>query len=132
MKEQAEVAILKKATQLRLQKNLERINILRDIAKIPEVGMGATSPVGSDSYPHTIVELSEDLGTIVTQGDYSNPLPGCDRCNQVYEYFPNTKAAKVTYTLRKNGYYVQKGYTMYEYSRFMLIGHRKYYCDPSF
>lgn len=60
----------------------------------PEVGMGVTQGVGSDSYPYTIVEVLSPR-RVVVQADSFKALPGSDPFGyQKYEYFRNPNAPR--------------------------------------
>lgn len=98
----------------------------------PEVGMAATISVGSDSYPATIVEVSSNRKTIKVQKDDAvrTDTNGFSE-SQTYEYSRNIFAHKDTFTLRKNGRWIRKGFDMNSGTP-IWIGHRRKYWDPSF
>ena len=94
----------------------------------PEIGMGGTLCVGSDCYPVTVVDMNENKTEVVVQSDNYKPDVGYDYYgNQVYIYERNTSSPKLHFTLRKNGYWVQKKGT-----QLLSLGHRRAYQDPSF
>lgn len=97
----------------------------------PTVGMGVTFLFWSDRAPGTIVEVINDK-TIVVQGDNYKRVDdnGMSEC-QRYKFSRNPKAGKGTFTLRKNGRWVQKGYGMKQ-GQVLAIGHRDAYHDFSF
>jgi hypothetical protein len=97
----------------------------------PEVGMGASICVGSDSYAATIIEVSTDKKKVVIQEDKATRAEGFDYfSNQVYDYEPNEFGAKYSYSLRKNGYWHQVGQGTK--GSFLSIGNKREYQDPSF
>lgn len=99
---------------------------------VPEIGMGATMPVGSDRYPYTIVSVSDNKKIIVVQADDYTATKDSDYySNQKYTYASNPKAEMETFKLRKNGAYVREGESMDRGSR-LWIGERRAYSDPSF
>ncbi len=101
----------------------------------PEIGMGASFGAGSDSYPATIVEISksgkmlwiQQDEVIVTgewaQGEYEA---------KTYSTMPNTEAARICYTLRKNGRWIMKGQPITAWYCALSIGQRRYRQDPHF
>lgn len=98
----------------------------------PEVGMGATYGIGSDSYAYTIVEVSENKRTVKVQADEAKAQEGSDYYgDQKYDYTPNPKARIRTFTLRKSGRYYEKGCEMGRGGS-LTIGFRRTYRDPSF
>ena len=99
----------------------------------PKVGMGVTQCIGSDRYPFTVIEVSENLKTVVIQLDtYSRTDSNGLSESQEYEFSRNSDGEKITLTLRKNGCYVQKGQPMRGSGYFYRIGTRSAYRDPSF
>jgi len=94
----------------------------------PEIGMGATTGVGSDCYPYTIVGMNDKKTKIIVQKDLVEKAEGYDYySNQVYTYIPDPNASKRTFTLRHNGYWVEmNGY------QHLSVGVRRAYQDPSF
>ncbi len=99
----------------------------------PEVGMGATTGAGSDCYPHTIIEVADDLSYIVIQSDNYEAVKAVPYGSNVdYIYTANPQGATQKYTLRKNGRYICDGCPMKHYFLGVAIGHRRFYQDPSF
>jgi len=108
------------------------INLLMSQSKdaLPAVGMGATILMWSDRHAATIVEVSANLKTIVIQQDNAKRTDNNGMSeSQTYEYSPNTDAPRRTYTLRKNGKYVEKGSPMNGLP--LAIGYRREYYDYS-
>ena len=99
----------------------------------PRVGTGATLCVGSDSYAYTIVKVSENRKTIWVTADIHMPdkAKGFDYySNQVFTYTPQVDGTRRVFTLRKNGWWVEKG--VRTVCSHLYIGYRRYYQDPSF
>ena len=99
----------------------------------PEVGMGVTEAVGSDSYPYTVIEVVSNREIVVQADSYK---PDLDNkydyyANQIYNYYPNPEGAKYTLTLRKNNRWKRKGDSMSATSRWYM-DYRRHYSDPSF
>lgn len=95
---------------------------------IPELGMGATIGVGSDSYPATIIYISKNKHTIFLQEDHSKRIDknGMSE-SQEYEYIRDATAPIQKATLRKNGKYAVVGS-----KQSIGIGFRRRYYDFSF
>jgi hypothetical protein len=71
---------------------------------LPQVGMGATLVVGSDSYPYTITWVSKSGKSFkMKQDNYQRTDKRGFSESQDYEYTPNEKAQEETVTLRKGG-----------------------------
>ncbi len=99
----------------------------------PQVGDGATRRVGSDCYPYTIIEVGSDAKFIRVQADSYKVVEGnFMQGNAVVEYSPNPEGDIITYTLRKNGKYIQQGAPMNMGGVSIGINGRRYYQDPSF
>lgn len=98
----------------------------------PEVGMGVTQSIGSDSYPYTIIEVKHGGKTLVIQSDdYKRTDNNGYGGHQEYEYAPNPNGSTHEITLRKTGRYKRKGESLhggYNYG----IGFRRAYQDPHF
>ena len=95
----------------------------------PEVGMGCTMGIGSDSYAGTIIEVSRTGHRVVVQCDKAtrtdnNGMSG----SQEYQYEPNPNGRTEVFTRRRNGRYLARG-TTYHY---LALGYRRQYQDPSF
>jgi len=94
----------------------------------PEIGEGATVSVGSDSYPYTIIDISDSGKTITLREDR---VERTDRNGmseiQEYNYFrdPNGKVVKAT--KRKNG-----SWKTTKDNCLVSIGIRRRYYDFSF
>ena len=93
----------------------------------PEVGMGATITMFSDRLPATIVKVCTDRKIQVQEDNAKRTDKNGESENQEYEYTPNTKSVIRTFTLRKNGSWVESGS-----SSGLLIGKRDKYHDYSF
>ena len=96
----------------------------------PEVGMGATELSYTDRHAGTVVEVRSPT-TLVFQADKvtRTDTNGMSEC-QSYSYEPNPAGAKVVYTLRRNGKWVQKGASMNGPA--LALGVRREYHDFSF
>jgi len=99
---------------------------------IPEEGMGVTLGIGSDRYPATIIEVSENKKTLIVRMDVFKPAKGYDYfANQVYEYEENLNGNQHCFTLRKDGKWKEKGSS--RNSGFVIsFRGRSAYQDPSF
>ena len=72
----------------------------REIKK-PEVGMGVTMSIGSDSYPYEIVEIIDEKHLAVRRLDYK-AKPNSDYFgHQEYEYF-SREDSPLTYLMFRN------------------------------
>lgn len=98
---------------------------------IPEVGMGATHRVGSDSYPYTIVEVVSDKKIIVQQDAARRTDSNGLSESQEYEYTRNPDSPKIVVTKRKDGRWRRQGESITSTMTFSL-GVRRMYQDPSF
>ncbi len=100
---------------------------------IPYVGMGVTIGIGSDCYPGTIIEVSQNHKKIIIQHDYAEPEPGDNFnwfSNQVYNITPNQAGIKETWTYRKRGVWVR--FRMPKSVGYLSLNQRSKYSDPSF
>lgn len=102
-----------------------------DMDKTFTVGDGVTMSSGTDRRPGTVIRVSASGKTITVQhDDYrridSNGYGG----EQVYEFFHNPDGALTTYSLRKNGRFVEKG--SQPGAPFALYKGRSAYEDPHF
>lgn len=97
-------------------------------SNLPELGMGATIQVGSDSYPGTIIQITRNGKRIVVQEDLATRTDsnGMSEC-QEYTYQPNPNGAIHIATLRKDGRYRITGCKTP-----ISIGFRRKYYDFSF
>jgi hypothetical protein len=100
----------------------------------PEVGMGATILMYSDRHAATIVEVGTNKAgevnkIVVTRDHYRRTDSlGMTDSGQEYEFTPNPDGAKVTYTKRRNGQFIEQGSPM-RGGGGILIGHRDHYYD---
>jgi hypothetical protein len=97
----------------------------------PEVGMGATICYWTDRHAGTIIAVSASGREVKVQVDkavakHKNIFTE----TQDYEYSPNPEGSIYTFTLRKNGRYVEKGSSMKGTK--LWVGDRREYYDPSF
>lgn len=98
----------------------------RDIK--PEVGMGVTECLFTDSHSCTISRVSSSLKTIWYKRDKCEVIAGsCADGSAVYGCNPNPEAYEQKATLRKDGKYRATGTNF-----FIKLGIRYEYYDPSF
>ncbi len=101
---------------------------------VPAVGMGATALLYSDRHAGTIVDLiTNKAGKVVGfywQRDNATRTDklGMTDSGQQYAFTPNTDAARVKVTLRKNGRWVQDGENL-RTGRAYTIGTRDEFYD---
>jgi hypothetical protein len=97
----------------------------------PKVGMGATIVHWTDRTACTIISISTSGREVRVQQDHAKRVDknGMSEC-QNYEYSPDPDGSVSTFTLRKNGRYIEKGAPMR--SNGLAIGHRRQYHDYSF
>lgn len=96
------------------------------VERIPRVGDPATECVGSDRYPYTVVAVSPSGKTIKAQQDREVFVKGSEADGSAeYVYERNPKSAVREYRLDKNGVYRHFGTPL-------IVGHRRYYRDPSY
>jgi hypothetical protein len=93
----------------------------------PIVGEGATISYCADSYPQTIIEVSNDLKTIVVQEDDAKCDPNSQPMTNQWIISRNTNGVIKTFTLRKNGVYVLKGDSINSGIKLSVGGRHKYY-----
>lgn len=68
------------------------------------IGEGATVHIGSDSYPYTIIDVSDSGKTIYLRQDKVERTDSNGMSElQEYNYFPNPEGEEIKATLRKNG-----------------------------
>ena len=94
----------------------------------PEVGMGATLVIGSDRYPATVIQVTQNGKRVVIQEDDAvrTDKNGLSE-SQTYEFTANPNGTIHIVTLRKDGRYrVTGGQTP------VHLGSRDKYLDPSF
>jgi len=99
-------------------------------APIPAIGMGCTILMMTDRYAGTIVEVSQNRRTVIMQQDNAELVGKGISDQQDYTYAPNPDGRKRTFTLRKNGSYVEQGESLN--GTRLRIGDRRQYRDPSF
>lgn len=92
----------------------------------PKPGMGATLCHVNDMYPMTIVEVSKSGKTIVARHDQFWILNDTEG-NRYEAYLPRMNAELITFRMRKNKHYVEKGSKFFPY---LLVGKREYYRCP--
>lgn len=94
----------------------------------PEVGMGVTVSVGSDRYPGTIIQVTQNGKRIVFQyDDYKRTDNNGMSESQTYEFTPNPNGKTEIATLRKDGRFrITGGKTP------VWVGTRDAYYDFSF
>jgi len=98
---------------------------------IPIIGQGVTMGVGSDCYPCTIVEISNNNKKIVIQMDEAEPAEGFKYFgNQVYNITPCPTGIKSIWTWRKSGVWVR--FRMAKSVGYLSMNGRRKYTDPSF
>ena len=95
----------------------------------PEVGMGVTMSVGSDSYPGTITRVSKSGKTFwFREDDYKRVDNNGLSESQEYEYFPDESRAERKATLRNyGGFKVSNSDCLH-----VVVGSRRAYRDPHF
>lgn len=97
----------------------------------PVVGMGATILMYTDRHPATVVEvvnvrkiiIQEDKATRIDENGMSD--------SQTYTYEPDATSPRRTFTLRKNGYWIEEGDNM-KNGQHIALGHRRKYYDFGF
>jgi hypothetical protein len=92
------------------------------------IGMGATIQVGSDSYPATVIQVTNNGKRVVVQEDIATRVDtnGMSESQQ-YTYEPNPNGTIYIATLRKDGRWrVTGGKTP------VSLGFRRKYYDYSF
>jgi len=95
---------------------------------IPEVGMGCTECLYSDSHAGTISRISPSGKTVWFKRNIAKVVKGsCHDGSAEYEYSEDENAYETKATLRKNGQFRVSGT-----NSFLAIGHRREYYDPSF
>jgi hypothetical protein len=93
----------------------------------PVVGEGATISYVADSYAQTIIEVSDDLKTVVVQQDDAKHDPNTKPYSNQWIITRNPNGQVRTFTLRKNGRYVLKGETLKGGLKLSLGGRHHYY-----
>jgi hypothetical protein len=92
------------------------------------IGMGATISCGSDSYPATIIQITQNGKRIVLQEDKAvrTDKNGMSEC-QKYDYTEDSAGRIYIATLRKDGHYRITGTTQN-----VFVGQRRKHYDFSF
>jgi hypothetical protein len=92
------------------------------------IGMGATIQVGSDSYPATVIQVTNNGKRVVVQEDLATRVDDNGMSeSQEYTYQPNPQGTIYIATLRKDGRWrVTGGKTP------VSLGFRRKYYDFSF
>jgi|APGre2960657404_1045060.scaffolds.fasta_scaffold53324_2 hypothetical protein len=92
----------------------------------PIIGEGATISLCADSHPQTIIEVSDDLKTVVVQEDKSTIDPTAPAYSNRWIIERDPQGVVEVFTLRKNGRYVRKGESL-NGQALTLGGRHKYY-----
>lgn len=118
-------------------------NLMNRIAEtvkplVPEVGMGATILMYSDRHAATVIEIldvrmiSKQPTKIIVQQDRAIRTDSNGQSEaQEYRFEPDANGRKYTFTLRKNGTYVEAGASMRN-GTIVRLGERDSYHDYSF
>ena len=93
-------------------------------------GDGVTVRYVSDSYAYTVIEVNRNGKEVVIQEDKANRESGTWP-DYHYSYQRNPYGRTMTFTLRKNGVWRQKGDDMRHTGASLSPG-RRFYRDPSF
>ena len=105
--------------------------------RAPQVGDGATKLMWSDRHAYTIVEIinyssgvkkGQVKAVVVTKDTATRVDKNGMSDSQSYEFESNLDGFRTTYTLRKNGRFIEQGDT---YGT-LAIGYRDHYFDFSF
>lgn len=95
----------------------------------PEVGMGCTIGIGSDSYAGTITFISPSGHKLTVQNDKATRTDNNGMSEQQeYQYERNPLGRTMNFTRRKNGGYRGVGGNSY----YLVLGRRRQYQDPSY
>lgn len=103
--------------------------VFNDVNPKLEVGMGATLNLFSDRRAMTIVEVISPKEIVVMENE-TNCL---DYYSSKYEILDSIAEymGKHTFTLRKNGMWIEKGQPKKHGSVTLSVGFRRHYIDPS-
>jgi len=104
---------------------------METLVKMPEVGTGATIVYAADSHAATVVAVSDNGKTVTVQRDSVRPTPGAAAYSNLWETKPDPAGAMTTFTLRRNGRYVQQGQSM-KHGLVAMIGTRREYYSYEF
>ena len=107
-------------------------DILAGLSVQPEVGQGATLLLWSDRKPATVVAVSRSGLKVTVQEDRATRTDenGMSE-SQSYTYERDPEGWTYTFTLRKNGSWVEEGSKMRSGTR-LALGRREKYYDFSF
>lgn len=100
----------------------------------PEVGMGATQILCADQYPYTITKVLNEKTIEVKSCAYkADPSKNntMGHQNWIIDPTPDENATTIVLTLRKNGWWIPKGESMKEGTRF-VVGQRRHYYSWEF
>jgi hypothetical protein len=98
---------------------------------IPVEGEGVTIGIGSDCYPATIIEVSNNNKRVTVQYDFATPIKNFDFYkNQVYSFECNANGAIEVWTYRKRGVWAQLNSA--KAVGYLSFAGRRKYSDPSF
>jgi hypothetical protein len=95
-----------------------------------KVGQGATYGIGSDRYPHTVIEVVNETRVVVQADNYRRIDNNGFSEDQTYEYAPNPLACRIIVTRRKDGAWRKQGDN--SGSGVFSFHGRNAYQDPSF
>jgi len=99
---------------------------------IPEIGMGVTQRLFSDSYPYTIIDII-DAKTILIQQDSAIRTDSNGMSDmQDYIYERNQHGPKMLLTKRRDGKWRPKNVRKSKYETVYHLGFRKKYYDFTF
>lgn len=97
----------------------------------PEVGMGATIVLYSDTHAATICEIINSK-TVAVKRDKAKVIHGDVFSADIkYEYERNESAQPTIFTMRKGGVWISKGDSI-RHGLKLMLGVRQEYYDPSF
>ena len=98
----------------------------------PKIGDGATVLCWTDRHAATVVAVSKSGKTVSVQRDTQKRIDSNGMSEmQEYECTPNPNGFRLTFTLRSNGAWAEKGQPMRGGAR-LSVGERRPYFDFSF
>ncbi len=97
----------------------------------PDLGMGATLHIGSDSYSYTVTRVISPTRILVRPDDVSGDTSYGARGNKEAVTYAISVRGDVEYTFRRNGVWGEKG-KHGPWARPLHLGSRRAYCDPDF
>lgn len=108
----------------------DAMSIFREASPVLAVGMGATLNLYSDSRAMTITDVISPKEIVVSE----NETKCIDYFAGSYEILEGLKnyMYKSTFTLRRNGTWVEKGARKETGCVTLTVGFRRHYIDPSF